>query len=102
VRIMISARWVLPLYLGGGPLLIYGYRTTEEEDPVVPGVNTGSESGLSVGAYGRTGIDLIFADKILVGGGIRGTRTGLSLEEKTGKVNIEGLQYYAGVSFFFE
>ena len=37
-------KW-LRLYLGGGPLLIYGYRTTEEDNPVVPGVTTGSESG---------------------------------------------------------
>lgn len=96
------AKW-FRLYLGAGPLLIYGYRTTQEDDPIIPGVtHTVSESGLSVGVYGRTGIDLIFAEKVLLGAGVRGTKTGLSFEETSGKVNIEGLQYYAGISFYFQ
>jgi len=94
-------KWIR-FYAGGGPLLIYGYRATEEDNPDVEGVMTGSESDLSVGVYGRTGIDLVFADKVLLGCGIRGTVTGLSFEDNTGKLNVEGLQYYAGGSFYFD
>jgi len=65
-------------------------------------VTENSDSGLSVGVYGRRGIDLVFADKVLVGCGIRGTKTGLSFEDNTGKLDVEGLQYYAGGSFYFE
>lgn len=93
-------KW-LRLYLGAGPLIIYGTRETEQDDPNTQEVETRSESGLSAGVYGRTGVDLIFAEKIILSAGIRGTKTGLSFEETIGEVDVEGWQYFGGISFRF-
>ena len=93
-------KW-LRLYLGAGPLIIYGTRETEQDDPNTQEVETRSESGLSAGVYGRTGVDIIFAEKFILSAGIRRTKTGLSFEETTGEVDVEGWQYFGGISFRF-
>jgi len=67
-------KW-LRLYIGAGPLIIYGTRETEPDDPDTQEIETKSESGLSAGVYGRTGLDLIFAEKVILSAGIRGTKT---------------------------
>jgi opacity protein-like surface antigen len=89
------------LYIGAGPLLIYASRETEETDPATSQVEKKSESGFSAGVYGRAGIDLIFADKFMLGAGVRGTQTGLSLNDTAGKVDVEGWQYFGVLSFRF-
>jgi len=89
------------LYIGAGPLLIYGSRETEETDPATSQGETKSESGFSAGVYGRAGIDLVFADIFMLGVGVRGTRTGLSFDDTAGKLDVEGWQYFGVLSFRF-
>jgi len=93
-------KW-LRLYIGAGPLLIYGSRETEETDPATSQTEKKSESGFGAGVYGRTGIDLIFADKFMLGAGIRGTRSSLTFNDADGKVDVEGWQYFGVLSFHF-
>jgi len=89
------------LYAGAGPLLIYGSRETEEEDPATSQVETKSDSGFSAGVYGRAGIDIIIAEKFIIGAGVRGIQTGLSFDDTAGKVDVEGWQYFGVISFRF-
>ncbi len=91
----------LRLYLGGGPLLIYGYRKSENSDAQTSVKETTSDSGFGVGAYARAGLELILTDHVIFGAGVRGTRTSLALKDASGKVDIEGWQYFGGVSFRF-
>lgn len=93
-------KW-LRLYAGVGPLLIYGSRETEEKDPATSLIETKSDSGFSAGGYGRAGIDIIIADQFIIGAGARGIQTGLSLDATTGKMDVEGWQYFGVVSFCF-
>jgi len=93
-------KW-LRLYVGAGPLLIYGSRETDETDPATSQVETKSESGFSAGVYGRGGIDMIFSENFNLGAGVRATRTGLSFNDTTGKVDVEGWQYFGVISFRF-
>ena len=89
------------LYAGAGPLLIYGSRETEEEDPETSQVETKSDSGFSAGVYGRVGIDIIIAEKFIIGAGVRGIQTGLSFDDTAGNVDVEGWQYFGVISFQF-
>jgi len=93
-------KW-LRLYVGAGPLIIYGSREIDEDNPNTQEMETSSESSLSAGVYGRTGVDLIFAEWVILSAGVRGTKTGLSFEEPTGEVDIEGWQYFMGISLRF-
>jgi hypothetical protein len=56
---------------------------------------------MDVGGYVRIGMDLILTDEAIFSIGIRGTKTGLTLTDTTGDVDIEGIQYYAGLSARF-
>jgi len=89
------------MYAGAGPLLIYGSRETEEEDPETSLVETKSDSGFSAGVYGRAGIDIIIAEKFIIGAGVRSIQTGLSFDDTAGNVDVEGWQYFGVVSFQF-
>jgi len=89
------------LYAGAGPLLIYGSRETDEKDPATSQVESKSDSGFSAGVYGRAGIDIIIAEKFIIGADIRGTQTGLSFDDTVGNVDVEGWQYFGVISFRF-
>jgi hypothetical protein len=89
------------LYVGAGPLLIYGSRETDEKDPTTSQVETKFESGFSAGVYGRGGIDIIISEDFILGAGIRGTKTGLSFNDTVGNVDVEGWQYFGVISFRF-
>ena len=89
------------LYLGAGPLLIYGDRETERVDPATMESQSASDSGLDVGGYARFGMDFIFTDNVIIGLGVRGTKTGLTFSDDTGDVDVEGFQYYVGLSSKF-
>jgi opacity protein-like surface antigen len=89
------------LYAGAGPLLIYGSRETEENDPATSQVEPKSDSGFSAGVYGRAGIDIIIAEKFIIGVSVRGTQTGLSFDDTVGHVDVEGWQYFGVISFRF-
>mgnify|MGYP006289916013 CR=1 FL=1 len=89
------------LYVGAGSLLIYGSRETEEKDPVTLQNETDSDSGFSAGIYGRAGIDIVFTERFTLGAGVRGTMTGLSLDDAAGEMDVEGWQYFGVLSFRF-
>lgn len=89
------------VYAGAGPLLIYGSRETEEKDVSTSQIETKSDSGFSAGVYGRAGIDIIIAKNFILGAGIRGTKTGLSLGDTVDSLNVEGWQYFGVISFRF-
>ena len=89
------------LYVGAGPLLIYGSWETDEKDPTTSQVETKSESGFSAGVYARGGIDIIITENFILGAGIRGTKTGLSFNDTVGNVDVEGWQYFGVISFRF-
>ncbi len=91
----------LRLYLGGGPLFIYGYRKSENTNAQTGAKETTSDSGFGIGAYARAGLELILTDHVILGAGVRGTRTSLALNDASGSVDIEGWQYFGGVSFRF-
>jgi len=89
------------LYVGAGPLLVYGSWETDEKDPTTSQVETKSESDFSAGMYGRGGIDIIITENFILGAGIRGTKTGLSFNDTVGNVDVEGWQYFGVISFRF-
>ena len=89
------------LYAGAGPLLIYGSREYEENDPNTFQTETKSDSGFSGGVYGRAGIDIIISENFILGANIRGIKTGLSFNDTVGNVDVEGWQYFGVISFRF-
>ena len=91
----------LRLYAGCGPLIIYGHREIEPEPYGPPETETETDAGLSVGLYGRTGIEFIFTDRVIVGAGVRGMTSGLNLQSTIGSTRVEGLQYLLSLSFRF-
>jgi|GEM_PF-2006386 len=86
---------------GAGPLLIYASRETEPEVTVPEQVTAQSNSGFGVGLYARAGFDLFLTKEFGLHVGARRTATTLSFEDSTGKISIEGWQYYAGLAFRF-
>jgi hypothetical protein len=89
----------LRLYLGTGPLLIFGSRTTESAHPDTGAKESTHDSGFGVGGYTRTGLEFIFNDRVIFSMGARHTWTDLSLKDTTGNADIEGWQYFGGLSF---
>jgi len=95
------AGW-LRMYVGAGPLLIWGTReieTTETTGQLE--VSEASESGLGAGGYIRAGIDILFSDYLGLTAGARITETTLSFDDAAGSIDIEGVQYYGGLAFRF-
>jgi len=89
------------LYVGAGPLIIWARRETEPEVSIPEYTNTGSESDIGAGLYARAGLDIFFTEQFGFFAGARITETTLSFEDDTGKVDIEGYQYYGGIAFRF-
>lgn len=94
------SKW-LRLTAGAGPLLIWASRETEPEESDSEEIGSKSESGFGAGLYARVGIDIFFHEMFGIHAGARVNETTLSFEETTGKVDIEGFQYYLGVAFQF-
>jgi len=90
-------KW-LRLYLGAGPLIIYGNRRTEHINPLTSGEESIYDSGLGFGGYIRGGLELIFSDQVIFSIGGRGIQTGLSLKNTSGEVDMDGWQYFGGMS----
>ena len=91
----------LRLYAGCGPLVIYGHRQIEPEPDAPPEAEVESDAGISVGLYGRTGIELIITKRFILGASVRGITSGLKLESTIGSTRMEGLQYLVSIGFKF-
>jgi len=94
------AKW-LRLNVGAGPLLIWGERETEPEASAPEYISSESESGFGAGLYARAGIDIFLTENSGLNVGARINETTLSFKDTTGKVDIEGWQYYFGITFHF-
>lgn len=94
------AKWIR-VFAGAGPLIVWGQREIETEvsDDEVSEVE--SDSGLGVGLYARTGLDIIIADTFGITAGMRINTTTLSFEDTAGEVDVEGLQYFGGFVYHF-
>jgi len=91
----------LQLSVGAGPLLIWGKRETEPESSAPEEITSESESGFGAGLYARAGIDIYLTENFGLNVGVRINETTLSFEDTAGKVDIEGWQYYFGMTFPF-
>lgn len=89
------------LYAGAGPLLIWAQRETEPEVSAPEYVTSATESEFGAGLYARAGLDIFFTKQFGIFAGARINETTLSFEDDTGKVDIEGYQYYFGIAFRF-
>ena len=89
------------LYAGAGPLGIWARRETEPEESAPDYVTSSSDSEWGAGVYARVGLDIFFNDQFGIFGGARITETTLTFEDDTGKIDLEGYQYYGGVAFRF-
>lgn len=87
------------IYVGAGPLFLWGQRETDTLTADDQPVESESESGSGVGIYGRAGFDVIFQENIGLTIGARFTQTSLSFEDPVGEVDVEGWEYYAGFVF---
>jgi hypothetical protein len=98
------AKW-LRLYTGAGPMFIWARHETEplEPTPEPYADDSESESGVGVGLYARTGLDIFITDSIGISAGARINETTLSFEDTLGReeVDIEGWQVYGGISVYF-
>ena len=94
------SKW-LRLYVGAGPLLIWGIETTDPKESDSEDLSSESEIEFGAGVYARTGIDIFLSEQFGLTFGARINETTLSFEDTTGNVDIEGLQYYFGVAFRF-
>ena len=94
------AKW-LRIYAGAGPLIIWASRDTETEATDAEPPRSDSESGWGVGLYARAGVDILFTETFGINAGARVTETTLSLDDTSGDVDLEGWQYYVGMSFRF-
>jgi len=85
--------------VGAGPLIIWGMRTIEPEDPAADETTADSEVEFGGGLYARAYIDIYLSKIFGVYAGARRAETTLSFEDATGTLDIEGWQYYFGLSF---
>jgi len=89
----------LRLYIGAGPLLIYGRRESDPEDNNEEILLPEVESQLSAGFYGRTGAEIRISKDFMLGAGVRYITSGLEFTGQAGKVKVEGPQYYVNFSY---
>ncbi len=89
------AKW-LRLYMGAGPLIIWGWRETKTEESDSETLESESESGLGAGIYARAGLDIIFTKNFGLTAGSRISQTTLSFKDTAGEVDVEGWQYFFG------
>jgi hypothetical protein len=89
------------LYVGAGPLLIWGIQKTEPDKSDSEDVTSNSEIEFGAGLYARAGIDIFLSEQFGLNIGARINETTLTFEDTAGNVDIEGLQYYFGIAFRF-
>ncbi|RLC05853.1 MAG: hypothetical protein DRH90_04930 [Deltaproteobacteria bacterium] len=94
------SKW-LRLYVGAGPLLIWGMQSTDPKKSDSEEVNSNSEIEFGAGLYARAGIDIFLSEQFGLNMGARINETTLSFDDTAGNVDIEGLQYYFGIAFRF-
>ena len=94
------SKW-LRLYVGSGPLLIWGVWETEPKESDSEELDSESEIEFGAGLYARAGMDLFLWEQFGLNAGVRINKTTMHYEEKAGDVDIEGLQYYFGMAFRF-
>ena len=85
--------------VGAGPLLIWGTREIEPEDPAAGETTADSVAEFGGGLYARAFIDIYISRIFGVYAGARRAETTLSFEDATGTLDIDGWQYYVGLSF---
>jgi len=93
------------IYLGAGPLLMYGYykeKTEDNDDSISQYIsNSNSDHDLTFGFYGRAGIDFKMFEDSMIGVCVRGTSAKLSFDEPVGKVDVSSIQTMLTFSMFF-
>ena len=89
----------LRLGVGAGPLLIWGMRTIAPEDPSDEETTANSAVAFGAGLYARAFIDIYISKVFGLYAGARRTEPTLSFEVATGTLDIDGWQYYLGLSF---
>ena len=89
----------LRLGVGAGPLLIWGTREIEPEDPAADETTADSVAEFGGGLYARAFIDIYISRIFGVYAGARRVETSLSFEDAIGTLDIDGWQYYVGLSF---
>jgi hypothetical protein len=85
--------------VGAGPLVIWGTREVEPEDPPDEETTADSVAEFGAGLYARAYIDIYISKVFGVYAGVRRAETTLSFEDATGSLDIDGWQYYVGLSF---
>ena len=85
--------------VGAGPLLIWGIREIEPQDPAADETEADSVAEFGAGLYARAYIDIYLSKIFGVYAGARRVETSLSFEDATGSLDIDGWQYYVGLSF---
>lgn len=85
--------------VGVGPLLIWGTREVEPENPSDEETTADSVAEFGAGLYARAYIDIYISKVFGVYAGVRRAETTLSFEDATGSLDIDGWQYYVGLSF---
>jgi hypothetical protein len=94
------ARWIR-LFVGAGPLIIWGWREVQNEATDSQPSESESEYDLGTGLYGRAGLDILIAKNVGLTAEVRSNKTTLSFEDTAGEVDVEGLQYYGGLVLRF-
>jgi hypothetical protein len=84
--------------VGAGPLLIWGFREIEPEDPAADEAAANSVVEFGGGLYVRAFIDIYLSKIFGVYAGARGVETTLSFEDASGTLDIDGWQFYVGLS----
>lgn len=85
--------------VGAGPLLIWGTREVEPQEPADEEATTDSVVEFGAGLYARAYVDIFISKVFGVYAGVRRAETTLSFEDTTGSLDIDGWQYYVGLSF---
>lgn len=84
--------------VGAGPLLMWGMRTVEPEEPPDEENTAESIAEFGAGLYARAYIDIFISKVFGVYAGVRRVETTLSFEDATGTLDIDGWQYSVGLS----
>lgn len=87
------------LSVGGGPILIWSKWESIPDSTVSD--ESISNSGWGAGVYARVILDIFITEQIGLNVGVRINKTTLSFDDATGKIDIEGTQYSAGMAFYF-
>lgn len=92
------------LYASAGPSLVWGKMSGDDKNDgnqVTPPVDDGdvidwsnSETDISMGLYGRLGMEYRFGKNLVIGASARYLDTELDFSSSTGKVDLKGTQWF--------